>query len=413
MVAQPHPGPHSEERLGRLVRAGIRINSERSLDTVLQAVVDAARDVVGARYAALGVFDPTTAEIRRFVTSGLDSETVARIGARPQGRGLLGVLLTDPRPLRLTDLRQHPQSYGVPPGHPPMTSFLGVPITGRKGAIGNLYLTEKIGASAFSADDEAIAVLLAAQAAVALENAQLDEESARLVLEVRTIQTSRDRFFAMINHELRNALTAVYGWADLLLRKLGPEPPRAAREVYESSERTLALLNDLLDLSRIEAERLRPSPRDTDAARLVEDAVAALEPAAAKRAVRLVTHGARRPVLCHTDSQRVRQILINLLSNAVRHSPSDETVTVTLTSDDARIRFEVADRGPGIQPTDLDGIFEAFARGGTSDERGTGLGLTLSRQLARLLGGDLRVASQPGAGANFILDLPRGAAERS
>ena len=147
---------------------------------------------------------------------------------------------------------------------------------------------------------------------------------------------------------------------------------------------------------------------ETDAARLVSDAVAALEPAAAKRAVRITTSGVRQPVLCVTDSQRVRQILINLLSNAVRHSPSEEAVTVTLSADDLRLRFEVADRGPGIPPSELAAIFEAFSRGVTSDERGTGLGLTLSRQLALLLGGDLSVISQPGAGATFILDLPRG-----
>jgi signal transduction histidine kinase len=124
--------------------------------------------------------------------------------------------------------------------------------------------------------------------------------------------------------------------------------------------------------------------------------------------VRLVSNGARLPVPCHTDSQRVRQILINLLSNAVRLSPSDETVAVTLTADDHRVRFDVSDRGPGIQPSDLARIFEAFVPGGSSDERGTGLGLTLSRQLAHLLSGDLRVTSQPGAGATFTLELPRG-----
>jgi signal transduction histidine kinase len=408
MVAQSSPALDGEHRLRRLVQAGIRINAEHSLEAVLQAVVDAAREVLDARYAALGVFDPTSAELKRFVTSGLEPGEVALIGAPPRGKGILGLLLTDPRPLRLADLRRHPKSHGVPAQHPVMTSFLGVPIMGRKGAIGNLYLTEKVGAAEFSGDDEAIAVLLAAQAAVALENAELHEESARLVREVRTIQASRDRFFAMINHELRNALTAVYGWADLLLRKLGPEPPRAGREVYEASERTLALLNDLLDLSRIEAERLRPSPRETDAARLLTDAVTALEPAATKRGVRVVAHGVRAPVPCVTDPQRVRQVLINLLSNAIRYSPSEDTVTVTLAADDTRLRFEVADRGPGIPPSELTRIFEAFARGGSTDERGTGLGLTLSRQLALLLGGDLRVTSQPGAGATFILDLPRG-----
>jgi signal transduction histidine kinase len=288
-----------------------------------------------------------------------------------------------------------------------MTSFLGVPIKGRQGPIGNLYLTEKIGAAEFTDDDEAIAVLLAAQAAVALENATLYEEGARLLNEVRAIQSSRDRFFAMINHELRNALTAVYGWADLLQRKLGPDTPRAAREVYESSERTLSLVNDLLDLSRLDADRLRLSLRDADAAELVGDAVAALEPSAATRAVRIDTRRAGQPVTCRTDPQRVRQILINLLSNAVRLSPSNDTVTIRLDATDQRLRYEVTDHGPGIPPSEVAKIFEAFGRGASADERGTGLGLTLSRQLAALLGGELGVSSQPGAGATFFLDLPR------
>lgn len=407
MVAESGPGRHSEERLRRLVQAGIRISAERSLEAVLQAVVDSAREVVGARYAALGVVDLAGAALSQFVTSGIDPETAARIGQPPRGRGVLGAVMSDPRPLRITDIRRDPRAHGFPPGHPAMTSFLGVPIVGRRGPIGNLYLTDKQGAPAFTDDDEAIAVLLAAQAAVALENAQLYEESTGLLREVRTIQESRDRFFAMINHELRNALTAVYGWADLLLRKMGAEAPRAAREVYESSERTLGLLNDLLDLSRLEAERLRPTLRDTDAAALVTDAASALEPSAAQRAVRIVPAGADRPVACHTDPQRVRQVLINLLSNAVRHSPAEESVTVALSADEDELRFAVTDRGPGIPPSDLAQIFEAFARGAPSDERGTGLGLTLSRRLAQLLGGDLSVRSEPGAGATFVLRLPR------
>ena len=407
MVAQPTPIADGAERLRRLVQAGIRISAEHSLDAVLQVVVDAARDVVGAEYAALGVVDRGTSGLSRFVTSGIDPDQVALIGEPPRGRGILGLLISDPRPVRLADLRHHPKSHGVPPHHPPMTSFLGVPIKGRQGPIGNLYLTEKIGAAEFTDDDEAIAVLLAAQAAVALENATLYEEGARLLNEVRAIQSSRDRFFAMINHELRNALTAVYGWADLLQRKLGPDPPRAAREVYESSERTLSLVNDLLDLSRLDADRLRLSLRDADAAELVGDAVAALEPSAATRAVRIDTRRAGQPVTCRTDPQRVRQILINLLSNAVRLSPSNDTVTIRLDATDQRLRYEVTDHGPGIPPSEVAKIFEAFGRGASADERGTGLGLTLSRQLAALLGGELGVSSQPGAGATFFLDLPR------
>jgi len=406
MVAQPSPAPSDEERLRRLVEAGILINAERSLDAVLQAVVDSARDLIGARYAALGVVDATGTELRQFVTSGISREERERLGPPPTGRGLLGLLLSDPRPLRIADLKRHPRAQGFPPHHPDMTSFLGVPIQGRKGIIGNLYLTDKNGGPEFTAEDEAVAVLLAASAAVALENAALHEESQRLLHEVRAVQASRDRFFAMINHEVRNALTAVYGWADLLLRKLGDEPPRAAREVFESAERALTLLNDMLDLSRLEADRLRPTIRGADARQLVIDAVASLEPAAAHRAVHLQTAGLDDEIPCETDPQRVRQILINLLSNAVRHSPAEDTVHVVLRADSRRLRFDVIDRGPGIAPSEQARIFEAFQRA-TSDERGTGLGLTLSRQIAILLGGDLRLISEVGMGATFTLDIPR------
>lgn len=395
-----------EDRLRRLVEAGILINAERSLDAVLQTVVDSARDVIGARYAALGVVDSSRTELGQFVTSGITQEERARLGAPPTGKGILGVLLTDPRPLRLKDLRAHPHAHGFPRHHPPMTSFLGVPIQGRKGVIGNLYLTDKLGGDEFTAEDEAVAVLLAASAAVAIENAALYEESQHLLHEVRMVQASRDRFFAMINHEVRNALTAVYGWSDLLLRKLGDEPPRAAREVFESAERALTLLNDLLDLSRLEADRLRPTIRGADARTLVQDAIATLEPAAAHRAVRLETTGLEDEVPCETDPQRVRQILINLLSNAVRHSPPEDTVQVNLHVGNRTLRFDVIDRGPGVAPSEQARIFEAFQRA-TSDERGTGLGLTLSRQLAILLGGDLRLVSEVGKGATFTLDIPR------
>jgi len=406
MPARPRPAQSGEERLRRLVEAGIRINAERSLDAVLQAVVDAAREVIGAQYAALGVLDVTGTEVGRFVTSGLSPAAADRIGRPPSGKGILGLLIADPRPLRLRNLAEHPKAHGFPAHHPSMTSFLGVPLRGRKGVIGDLYLTNKLGADEFSPGDESVAGLLAAAAAVAVDNAVLYEESQRLLHEVRSVQASRDRFFAMINHEVRNALTAVYGWSDLLLRKLGDDPPRAAREVLESAERALTLLNDMLDLSRLEADRLRPTIRGADARNLVQDAVASLEPIAAQRTVRIQTEGLGDELACETDPQRVRQILINLLSNAVRHSPAGGTVRVVVRADDGHLWFDVIDRGPGIEASEQSRIFEAFQRA-TSDERGTGLGLTLSRQLSILLGGNLRVISEVGAGSTFTLDIPR------
>jgi len=159
------------ERLSRLIAVGRDLVSELDLDTVLDRLLATALDVTGARYAAVGVLDDDRRELARFITRGIDDDTRATIGDLPHGRGVLGVLITDPQPLRLDEVSAHPASYGFPPGHPPMTTFLGVPVTIRGEAWGNLYLTDKEGG--FDADDEETATVLAAWAAVAVDNARL------------------------------------------------------------------------------------------------------------------------------------------------------------------------------------------------------------------------------------------------
>jgi signal transduction histidine kinase len=163
------------DRLRTLLETGIAISSELSLDAVLERIVEAAARVTGARYAALGVIDRSGTGLERFITTGIDEETRTRIGDPPHGRGILGVLIGEARTLRLRDLQQDPRSVGFPPNHPEMHSFLGAPILLRGVAYGNLYLTEK--ESGFSEDDEELVTLLAAQAAVAIENARLYESA--------------------------------------------------------------------------------------------------------------------------------------------------------------------------------------------------------------------------------------------
>jgi signal transduction histidine kinase len=164
-------------QLRRLVEAGIAITSELSLEALLQRLAETAAELTGARYAALGVIDPTGRELERFVTHGIDPEIHAAIGDLPRGRGILGVLIRESRPLRLHDIADHAQSVGFPPNHPPMRTFLGVPVMLRGVAYGNLYLTEKEGKADFTAEDEEVVLLLASQAAVAIENARLYESS--------------------------------------------------------------------------------------------------------------------------------------------------------------------------------------------------------------------------------------------
>ncbi|HEX6695219.1 MAG TPA: GAF domain-containing sensor histidine kinase [Solirubrobacteraceae bacterium] len=162
-----------EHRLARLIDAGRGLLSELDLETVLDRLLQTAADLTGARYVALGVLDEGRRELAQFLTRGIDEETHRAIGDLPRGRGILGVLIDDPRPLRLDDVGDHPRSYGFPPGHPPMRSFLGVPILIRGQAYGNLYLTEKTGGEPFGPEDEEAVVVLADWASIAIENAGL------------------------------------------------------------------------------------------------------------------------------------------------------------------------------------------------------------------------------------------------
>jgi len=176
-----------EQRLLRLLEVGQALVAELDIERLLYQVLDVARELTGARYAALGVLDDRRERLERFLTVGIDAAAHAAIGDLPRGNGILGMLISEPRPLRLHDVGEHPQSYGFPLNHPPMHTFLGVPILIRGAAYGNLYLTEKDGGD-FDEGDEQAAVVLAGWAAIAIENARLyrDVRSRRDELE-RTV----------------------------------------------------------------------------------------------------------------------------------------------------------------------------------------------------------------------------------
>jgi signal transduction histidine kinase len=177
-----------ESRVEGLVEAGIALSSELSLEALLQRLVETAAQLTGARYAALGVIDAAGKELERFVTTGIDPETHAAIGDLPRGRGILGVLIREARPLRLPCIADDARSVGFPPNHPPMQTFLGVPIVLRGVAYGNLYLTEKAEEAEFTEEDQELVGLLAAQAAVAIENARLYESSRAWVRQLESLE---------------------------------------------------------------------------------------------------------------------------------------------------------------------------------------------------------------------------------
>jgi len=207
----------AESRLRALLEAGKAIGSELSLDALLERLVALAAELTGARYAALGVIDRTGLQLERFVTTGIDAETQRTIGELPRGRGILGVLINEAKPLRLHDLGQDPRSVGFPAGHPPMRTFLGVPILLRGVAYGNLYLTEKADGEDFTEEDQEVVTLLAAQAAVAIENARLYEATTQWSKQLESLieignalatETDLERLLDLVARRLRELLDA-------------------------------------------------------------------------------------------------------------------------------------------------------------------------------------------------------------
>ncbi len=207
----------SESRLRALLDATMAIGSELSFESLLQRLVTTAAELTGARYAALGVIDPTGQELERFLTSGVDEETHRAIGELPRGRGILGALIKEATPLRLHDLSEDPRSVGFPANHPPMHTFLGVPIMLRGVAYGNFYLTEKADGEDFSDEDQEIVSLLAGQAAVAIENARLYEATSQWSKQLESLnevgnalatETDLGRLLALVARRLRELLDA-------------------------------------------------------------------------------------------------------------------------------------------------------------------------------------------------------------
>lgn len=379
-----------------LVEAGIALSSALSLEHVLQVLCDVTRELIDAKYAALGVINPERTGLEEFVTSGLTAEQRARMAHAPHGHGILGLLIRDARPLRLRDLTEHPASAGIPAHHPVMHSFIGTPVMSRGRVFGNLYVTEKRSAPEFSEADLALLRTLAAQAAVAIENAELRRD--------------RERFFAAASHELGNAVTGARMWARVLVN----DPPTrleewqdGVRKILGATEHAGRLIEDLLSLSRLSAGRLSLAALSTDLVAIASD-VADYFRAEAEASQLSIVLDAPDELPVETDPIRVRQIVLNLVANAAKFTPAGGTIELRVVADtDGGARIEVRDDGPGIAASDIERIFRPYeqvqsvARG-----RGAGLGLSLSRQLAVALGGELGVRSAPGEGATFTLRLP-------
>ncbi|MGY1696077.1 MULTISPECIES: GAF domain-containing protein [unclassified Geodermatophilus] len=375
----------SSRRDEALIAAGLALASELSLPAVLTKIVELACEVADARYGAVGVLGPD-GRLEDFITHGIPAQQRAAIGPLPIGRGILGALTSDAHPMRLGRIQDGPRSVGFPPHHPPMTSFLGVPITVRGRVYGNLYLTEKRGESEFTDDDERAVVTLAAQAGVAIENVRLfDEAQQRLALE------ARHRLARELHDSVSQALfsmTLETRGAQLLLERAGlaADGPLGERlaNLRQLTQGALAEMRALIFELRPEALREEGL---TAAIRKQAEGISARTEITVE--VRLPT----RPIPLPGDvEEQVYRLVQEALANVAKHSAARRAVV--------RLRCRHSGHELLVEVTD-DGVgFDA-----SSSQPGH-LGLHTMAQRMEQLGGSLLVDSRPGRGTRISATVP-------
>ena len=390
------------ELLRALVQTSQALTNELSLERMLQKIADVARDVLGSRYTAIGVIDESGTGLNQFLTAGI-AETTRTNGSAPAGEHVLGLVIAERRPLRLRTLSSHPRSADVPANHLPAGSFLGVPIVVRDKAYGSLYASEKQGAEAFSEVDEGLAVVLAAQAAIAIENAYalraLREAQEELIRKEKL--ATLGQLAGGVGHELRNPLgvikNSVY-YLNMILpqdEKIRKHLGILDREVANSNR----IVTELLDFARVKT----PVRQAASLATIVR---AALERLLLPESVTLHLDLNETMPTVSIDAHQVGQIVLNFLQNAVQAMPDGGRLTVSTREDRESLLAAVEDTGAGIPPENLARVFQPLF---TTKAKGIGLGLALARDLAEANGGRIAVESRVGQGSRFTLHFEKAA----
>lgn len=438
---------HAEEERDRLLKAereargeletihniGQLLAAKLDLHQLVQAVTDACTELVGARFGSFfyNVLDMSGAWYMLYTLSGVPREHFEDF-PMPRATDLFGPTFRGEGTILIEDVKRDPRYgknspyYGMPPGHLPVTSYLAVPVVSRSGEVlGGLFFGHPDEA-VFAERDARLVEGLAAQTAVAMDNARLFEaaqverskaelaasEKERLYREADEANRLKDEFLASVSHELRTPLNAILGWASMLRRgRLDQEGVTRAFETIERNARSQAqIIEDILDVSRVITGKLRLEVRPVDPASFIEAAIETLRPAAEAKNIRIQKIMDSGVATVSGDPSRLQQIVWNLLSNAIKFTPKGGRVQVRLERINSHIEINVSDTGGGISAEFLPFVFDRFRQADSSSTRqqgGLGLGLSIVRHLAELHGGTVMAASEgEGKGATFTVRLP-------
>jgi signal transduction histidine kinase/ActR/RegA family two-component response regulator len=389
----------------------------------MQALTDAATELVGAQFGAFfhNVPDESGGSYMLYTFSGAKREHFEHL-PMPRGADLFGPTFRGEGTVRIDDVKQDPRFgknspfNGIPSGHLPVASYLAIPVVSRSGEVlGGLFFGHPE-AGIFSERSERIVAGLAAQAAIAIDNARLYAAEQRARAEAEKANRLKDDFLAIVSHELRTPLHAMSGWVQLLRR--GSLNASSAQQAMEIIERNLQaqrrIVEDILDVSRIITGNLPIEAAPVDLPLVIESAADSMRLAAEAKGIELKTTIDPQASVVSGDAGRLQQVVWNLISNAIKFTSRKGRVQILTERIDAQVEIKVIDTGPGIKPEFLPYIFDRFRQEDSSTTRaqgGLGLGLSIVRHLVELHGGTVtaenRIDTQ---GAIFTVRLPLTAA---
>jgi PAS domain S-box-containing protein len=403
------------EQLRGLANAAVAIHTVTAIPSMLDVITEQARHLIGAHQAVTSM--TVGLDWAQAINSVSLSDKYAEWRTYDEmvdGSGIYRLVAQANRPMRLTqaELEAHPAWRGFgehADRHPPMRGWLAVPLVARDGEnIGLIQLSDRHEGD-FSESDEAILVQLAHMAAIAIENV-------RLFQDVQQANRAKSEFLAAMSHELRTPLNAVGGYVELL--EMGVHGPLTAAQhqalgrIGANQRHLLTLINDILSFARLEAGRIEIDLRPLAAHDLLTSLAALVTPQAEAKGVTYTVERCEPGLCLQGDAERVRQVLLNLVGNAVKFTPEGGWVTVACAGAGRWVEVRVRDNGMGIAPGEQEHIFDPFQQVGrrlNQPQAGVGLGLAISRDLARAMHGELSVQSEPGKGSTFTLRLPRAA----
>jgi len=407
----------NQDQLHRLSTA---LQEPLSLSEQLTRVLDAARQVVGLDRLYIWTLSPAGDGLMVSAQAGFgDAEwkDLVRVTIPIDEAGALSAVWRDGEPLLFTDETPLPQKYRLPPPYSRLAglrvkSFLVVPMIARGRTVGVLAADNRVSRAPIAVATVDLLQTFAAQAAVAVENARLFQEIQEKSRQLAVASQHKSEFLANMSHELRTPLNAIIGFSEVLSERmfgeLNEKQEEYSKDIHASGQHLLSLINDILDLSKIEAGRMELELSDFHLPTALDSALTLVRERAGRRSIALHTNIDNRLGQIQADERKVRQVVLNLLSNAIKFTPEGGRIEVSAVPKDGLVEVSVSDSGVGIAPEDQEAVFEEFRQVGTAAKKveGTGLGLTLCRKFVELHGGRIWVKSEEGVGSTFTFTIP-------